>query len=155
IGEAEIPSEATRDIVSDYWNKLASIAWEATLLEDQDKREPWLKQARMCINVALEGRPNWTPGQLNLARIHAAEGDVEKALAILERIIGKEDTAKQTVPVAEVPQDNSDAIISLITKMAVERNPTAVAGHILRCYGPLSRESVRKVTEAVAGKVDG
>jgi hypothetical protein len=38
--------------------------------------------------------------------------------------------------------------------MAVERNPKAVAAHIQRSYGALSQETVRKITEALAGKVD-
>jgi hypothetical protein len=95
IQEATIPSEAAEDIIADYWNKLASVAWEAAQLEREAARGPWLKQAREYIDIALKGRPNWTPGQLNLARVSASEGNIEQALKTLERILGKE---KQPTP---------------------------------------------------------
>lgn len=90
IEESRLPSEAAGDIIADYWNKLALVAWEAAQLERGAARAPWLKQAREYIDIALKGRPNWTPGQLNLARVSASEGNIEQALKTLERILGKE-----------------------------------------------------------------
>jgi hypothetical protein len=96
IEEARLPSEAAEDIIADYWNKLAFVAWEAAQLERGEDRDPWLKQAREYIDIALKGRPNWTPGQLNLARVSASEGNIEQALKTLERILGKEKKPKSS-----------------------------------------------------------
>jgi hypothetical protein len=115
---------------------------------------PWLQRARKYIDIARDGRPNWTPAQLNLARILAAEGNKEEALATLANVLGKKKEAKPDPAPAPPPSPDSDAIADMILKMAVERNAQAVAAHIQRSYGDLSQDTVRKVTEALAGKVD-
>jgi len=154
IQEDTIPSEAQKDIVADYWNKLAFISWEKAKLEKEQGDGPWLRQARKYIDIALKGRPTWTPAQLTLARITAAERSTEEARKILARVLGKknENVPAPALPPASAPA--SDAIADMILKMAVERDPEAVASHILRSYGALSQDTVRKVTLALAGKVD-
>src|SRR5258708_16485589 len=80
IQKDEIPSPAMKDIVADYWNKLASVAWEKATLSDTGQKEPWLKQARKYMDIARQDRPNWIPGQLTRARIEATEGHKAEAL---------------------------------------------------------------------------
>jgi hypothetical protein len=154
IQEDTIPSEAQKDIVADYWNKLAFIAWERATLDAKQIDAAWLQLARGYIDIARKGRDNWTPGQLNLARIQYAEGKTEETRKTLERVLGKKKAPPPAVPPPASSPD-SDAIAAVILKMAVERNPKAVAAHIQRSYGALSQETVRHITDALAGKVDG
>jgi hypothetical protein len=166
IQEDPIPSKAQQDIVADYWNKLAFVAWERATLERGKVDVDWLKRARKYIDIARNGRSNWTPAQLNLARIlegereeaeaegkkAEAEGKKTEALDTLAKVLGTKRAKPAPSPPPPVP--DSDAIAGVILKMAVERNPKAVAAHIQRSYGALSQETVRKITEALAGKVD-
>jgi hypothetical protein len=156
IQDGAISERAADDIIADYWNKLATIAWEAAQLA-REKRSgepyPWLERAREYIAIALKDRPTWTPAQLNLARITAMEGERDKALDILERILGEE-TKEAPPPTAPVRIDDSSAIANLILKMAIGRHPADIAHLIQRNYAPLSKDTLRKVTEALAGKVD-
>jgi hypothetical protein len=154
IQEDTIPSEAQKDIVADYWNKLAFVAWERATLEKEQVDNAWLQRARKYIDIARAGRANWTPAQLNLARILAAEGKKSEAVDTLAKVLGEKKDVKLTPP-PPLPSPDSDAIASVILKMAVERNAKAVAAHIQRCYGALTQETVRHITDALAGKVDG
>ena len=154
IQEDTIRCEAQNDIVADYWNKLAFIAWERATLDKPQVDGAWLQRARKYIDIARDGRPNWTPAQLNLARILDAEGNKEEALTTLAKVLGKKKEAKPDPVLAPPPPPDSDAIANMILKMAVERNAQAVADHIQRSYGALSQDTVRKVTETLAGKVD-
>jgi hypothetical protein len=152
IQDDTIPSEAQKDIAADYWNKLAFIAWEKSKLEKEGPGGPWLTQARKYIDIALKGREGWTPAQLNLSRILTAEGNKQKALDTLVKVLGRK---KQNAPApAPPPVSNSDAIADLILRMAVERDSQAVASLIQRSYGALSQDTVREVIRALAGKVD-
>ena len=159
IKQVSITNDAMSDIELDYWNKLATIAWEAAKCERDERNgdpTPWLKRARQYAGIALKDRPNWTPAQLNLARITAMEGDSETALEVLDRILGKEmpiQTAPLPTPAAR--PEESAAIVALIQKMAIERDPRVLADLIRRDYGPISRNTARKVTAALAGIVDG
>jgi hypothetical protein len=152
IQQDTIPSEAQTDIVADFWNKLAFIAWEKSKLESESAGGPWLTQARKYINIVLKVRPGWTPAQLNLARILAAEGKKQQALDTLVKVVGKVKPKPQSPAVP--PVSNADAISNLILKMAVERDSAAVANLIQRSYGALSQDTVSKITQALAGKVD-
>jgi len=156
IKQVSITNDAMSDIELDYWNKLATIAWEAAKCERDERNgdpTPWLKRARQYAGIALKDRPNWTPAQLNMARITAMEGDEKAALALLDSILGTSKPAPKPAP-AHRPED-SDAIVALIQKMAIERDPLVLADLIRRDYGPISRSTVRKVTAALAGTIDG
>ncbi len=142
IQEDTIPSEAQKDIVADYRNKLAFISWEKAKLEKERGDGPWLRQARKYIDIALKGRPTWTPAQLNLARITAAEGNTQEALKILERVLGKKRESVQVPVVA--PALSSDAITDMILKMDVERSLGDIAQRIIR---KVTEERERKVTQ--------
>lgn len=156
IQDGTIPSEAADDIVADYWNKLALVAWEAAQqTEDIEQKLHWLYQAEQYLAIALKGRPNWAPAQLASARINAAEGYKKEALAALERILGRE-PIKRDAPPSPLPQPSpADEIVQLIQNMLVERDPAVLASHIERSFAPLSQDTVRQVTERLAGKVDG
>jgi len=153
IQEDTIRSDAQDEIVADYWNKLAFVAWERATLDPMQVDQAWLERARKYIDIARRGRPNWTPAQLNLARITAAEGGKKEALKILGKVLGKK-KEKPEASSAAVATSDSDAIADMILKMAVERNAKAVAGDIQRSYGALSQETVRTVIQTLAGKVD-
>ena len=150
----KIPASAADDIIADYWSKLAFIAWEKAAVLNEKPGGPWLTQARNYINIALMGRPNWTPGQLNLARIQALEGKKNDALQTLARVLGKpQQTAQAAMPATSGP--NPSDIAATISKMATERNPQATAGVIQQIYGSLTQDTIKRVTESLAGKVDG
>lgn len=168
IEETSIPSEAEKDIVADYWNKLAFIAWEAAEIQKRkghkDLSKEWLQRARDYIEMALKGRPNWTPGQLNLARICAAENKSQEALSILERILGEEKQERELTiakPARESPasggslheEEHVKEIANIIVETVEEKDFVAMAGLIRKGYGSLSRRVVGKVTAALAGKV--
>jgi hypothetical protein len=105
IQEDPIPSGAQKDIVADYWNKLAFIAWERATLDKTQVDSDWLQRARKYIDIARAGQPNWTPAQLNLARILAAEGKKGEALNTLTKVLGKKKEAQVTSAVANaIPQ---------------------------------------------------
>jgi hypothetical protein len=153
IQEDTIRSEAQDEIVADYWNKLAFVAWERATLDPVQVDQDWLERARKYIDIARRGRPNWTPAQLNLARITAAGGDKKEALKILAKVLGKK-KAKPKASLAPVATSDSDAIANMILKMAVERNAKAIAGLIQRNFGALSQETFRTLTETLEGKLD-
>jgi hypothetical protein len=154
IGKDDIPSPAMADIVGDYWNKLASITWERAVLLGEKPKGPWLIKAREYIGIALRGRPNWTPGQLTLARIEALEGNGDGALLTLEHVLGR---SKVPAPEPNPGQTatNSQAIVTLIQNMTLERDPNVIASLIRRSYGMLSPQTIREVIAALAGKLDG
>lgn len=157
ISDVSITSDAMNDIEADYWNKLASIAWEGAQYEREIRKgDPagWLKRARQYIDIAIKGRQgNWEPAQLTLARITAMEGDRTKAIDILGRILGVEPPAPSQPPPAPQPEE-SDAIVALIKKMAIERDPKVLADIISKNYGTLSRITIRKITTALVGSLD-
>jgi len=159
IRQVSITSDAMSDIEADYWNKLATIAWEAAEYERKERKGdpgPWLRRARQYIDIASTGRPTWTPAQLNLARITAMDGNRDTAIDILDRILGKEMPPQPVPPSTPATRpDESEAIVALIQKMAIERDPSVLADLIRRDYGPISRNTVRKVTGALAGTIDG
>lgn len=154
IEKDDISSSAKQDITSDYWNKLASIAWERAVLLGEKRNGPWLVNAREYIGVALEGRPNWTPGQLTLARIEALEGNKDGAFDALELVLGRSKAPPpETTPPETAP--NSQGIITLIQNMTLERDPKVIASLIHRSYGSLSQQTIGEVIAALAGKLDG
>jgi len=154
IEKDEIPSPAMKDIVADYWNKLALVAWEKATLSDTAQSRAWLQQARTYMDIALQDRPNWIPGQLTRARIEGAEGHKDEALKALERVLGKKRVAIPTTAVTSTPSADSQGIVTLIQSMNLERDAKVIASLILRSFGTLSQQTIREVTVGLAGKID-
>jgi hypothetical protein len=157
IRKSPIPSEAMDDMEADYWNKTAFLMWEQTIREtDLTVRGILLQQAKTSIEKAmnLKGRKNWTPAQLNLARILLAQGSIADTKKVLDAILGAEpvkapvstSSPKQTAPI--------DTIVDLIVRMAPANNGQAIAQSIRAAWGKLDREIIQAILIATAGRVE-
>lgn len=148
--------ESAKDIAADYWNKLAYVCCEAAEHNLQHIPSEWLARAENYLHVVNKYRLDWGPAQLTWARVEKLQGHDSQALQRLDCILGKETPPQLAPQPAPMPRpEESEAIVALIQTMAIERDPGVLANLILRDYGPVSRSTVRKVTEALAGKIDG
>jgi hypothetical protein len=93
IKKANIPTTARNDLVADYWNKLAFVAWERAL-EEEYQFDEWLQRVELYLNFI--NRPTWTPWQMNKVRLLLAKAVTDKnpsecyeeAKKMLTRILG-------------------------------------------------------------------
>jgi hypothetical protein len=154
--DKSIPPDTANDIVADYWNKLAMICWEAAKLNYEPVlQSEWLQRAQTYIDIVVKARAHWAPAQLTLARISAEQGDDAAAKKYLAWILGTTVKAKAPTAPPPTPQpDDSTAISNLILKTAAERNSGSLARLIFQGYAPLSTDTIRKVLDALAGRVD-
>jgi hypothetical protein len=169
IKNAEIPSQAKDDMLADYWNKWAFITWERALLEeDPAERREWLGYVNRYLELIEQDpeRMSWTPWQMNVVRVRLAESitqppsppgkirfydnllQAQKAQAMLACVLGK--VPPETPPIP----DNTAQIADMIAKMAAVPNSIAIASNLLRSYPGLSADSIRKITDLLAGRID-
>jgi hypothetical protein len=171
IQDDTIRSAAQNEIVADYWNKLAFVAWERATLDGQVDTK-WLQLARQYIEIVKAGRPNWSPSQLNEARIldaerkkaeaerkkaeaegkkaeaegkkAEAEGKKAEALDTLAKVLGKKKDAQVTSavkPAASQP----DSITNAIPK--AEDKPQHSYADVLRDLSTLVEASKGNLTQ--------
>jgi hypothetical protein len=157
IRKSPIPSEAMDDMEADYWNKTAFLLWEQSRNQNEIQyRDLILQQAHTSVTRAmkLSGRKNWTPAQLNLARILLSQGRADEAKKVIDAILGI-----LSIPVPSqvvVPEEgiSIDAIAELIVKMAPANNGDAISQAIYTAWGKLDRKTIQRLLLAVAGRVE-
>lgn len=156
IQKSPIPSDARDDMEADYWNKTAFLLWEQAVREmDLPLRDMLLQQAESSVKRAmnLKGRNNWTPAQLNLARILLAQGKTVEAKKSLDAILG---VRPEPAPVPAVPAEKTapvDTIVDIILKMAPANDGQAIAEAIRVSWGRLNREVIQAIVLRLAGHV--
>jgi hypothetical protein len=153
IRAAAIPNEARDSMEADYWNKSSYLLWEQAREErNTELRGQILQQAQTCAEqaLALNGRKNWAPAQLNLARILVAEARVDEARLSLQKILGVVKDGTSVVP-QSVP--DVESITKVILQMALTNDPTTIADSIHAAWGPLDRVTLQALIQAIAGRV--
>lgn len=157
IRKSPIPPEAMDDMEADYWNKTAFLLWEQSRNPNEMQYSDLiLQQAHTSVTRAmkLSGRKNWTPAQLNLARILLSQGKADEAGKVLDAILGI--LPNRTLPQAVTPEESipTDAIADLIIKMAPANKSDAISQAITSAWGKLDRKTVQRLLLAVAGRVE-
>src|ERR1700739_2064787 len=157
IRKSPIPAEAMDDMEADYWNKTAFLMWEQTIREtDLAVRDILLQQAETSLEKAmkLKGRKNWTPAQLNLARLLFAQGRIAEAKKVLDPILGAE-PVQASVPISPSKQTPPiDTIVDLIVRMAPGSNGRAIAESVGEVWEKLKKEIIKAILVATAGRVE-
>jgi hypothetical protein len=155
IREADIPTEAMDAMEADYWNKTSYLLWDQARDESNTEfRDRLLQQAQTSAEKALElnGRTNWTPAQLNLARIFVAQKRIDEARAVLQKILGTSPvpaaTATQPPPAVDV-----SSIASTIIGMAPANDAIAIADVIRATWGQLTPAGLQALLPTLAGRV--
>ena len=155
IREADIPTEAMDAMEADYWNKTSYLLWDQARDESNAQfRDRLLQQAQTSAEKALElnGRKNWTPAQLNLARIFVAQKRIGDATAVLKKILGASPVPAATT--AQPPRAvDVSSIASTIISMAPANDAIAIANIIRTAWGELSPAGLQALLPALAGRV--
>jgi hypothetical protein len=156
IQKAPIPSDARDDMEADYWNKTAFLLWEQGTREvDLPLRDILLQQAETSVKRAmnLKGRNNWTPAQLNLARILLAQGEIADVKKALDAILGAQPTPApaETAPVEMVGM--ADPIVDLIVKMAPANDARAISESIRAAWGKVDKKAIQSILATLSGRV--
>ena len=156
IQKAPIPVDARDDMEADYWNKTAFLLWEqATRGNDSSLRDMLLQQAETSLKTAmdLKGRRNWTPAQLNLARVLLAQGKTDEAKKALDAILGVPPIPAPAPPPPTETLGPVDEIVSLILKMAPANDGQAISESIRVAWGKLDKKAVQTILARLAGQV--
>jgi tetratricopeptide (TPR) repeat protein len=156
IQKAPIPADARDDMEADYWNKTAFLLWEqATREKDPSLRDMLLQQAETSLKTAmdLKGRKNWTPAQLNLARVLLAQGRTDEAKKALDAILGVQPILAPVPPPPTETVGPVDEIVSLILKMAPANDGQAISESIRVAWGRLDKKAVQTILVRLAGQV--
>jgi tetratricopeptide (TPR) repeat protein len=155
IREADIPTEAMDAMEADYWNKTSYLLWDQARDESNAQfRDRLLQQAQTSAEKALElnGRKNWTPAQLNLARIFVAQKRIDEARAVLKKILGASPVpAATTAP--PPPTVDVSSIASTIIGMAPANDGIAIADIIRATWGQMTPAGLQALLPALAGRV--
>jgi tetratricopeptide (TPR) repeat protein len=155
IRAADIPTEAMDAMEADYWNKTSYLLWDQARDQNNARlHDRLLQQAQSSAEKALElnGRKNWTPAQLNLARIFVAQKRIDEATAILQKILGASPVPAATTTQPPAAVDVS-AIASTIIGMAPANDAIAIADIIRAAWGQLTPAGLQALLPALAGRV--
>lgn len=155
IQKSPIPSDARDDMEADYWNKTAFLLWEQATREMRlALRDILLQQAETSVRRAmnLKGRSNWTPAQLNLARILLAQGETDEAKKALDAILGVQ-PAPAPIPVPPENVGPVDEIVDLILKMAPANDGQAISQSIRAAWGKVERRTIQLILATLAGRI--
>jgi len=156
LRDSGIPEETVDDIEADYWNKTSFLYWEQSSNQpNAHNRGEILRQAERCARQALDlkGRKNWTPAQLNLARVLSAQGKTEDSSKILKKILGAE-IVQGAEPKRSKQGPDPVVISDVIMKMAPANNARAITQSIEFAWGKLDRSVVQNVLSSLAGRID-
>jgi transcriptional regulator with XRE-family HTH domain len=117
-------------------------------------RDRLLQQAQTSAEKALElnGRKNWTPAQLNLARIFFAQKRIDDATTVLQKILGAIPVPAAS-PAQPPPPVDVSSIASTIIGMAPAGDAIAIADIIRAAWGQLTPAGLQALLPAVAGRV--
>jgi hypothetical protein len=155
IRAADIPTEAMDAMEADYWNKTSYLLWDQARDESNAPfRDRLLQQAQTSAEKALElnGRKNWTPAQLNLARIFVAQKRIDEATAVLKKILGASAVAAAAAA-QPPPAVDVSSIASTIIGMAPANDAIAIADIIRAAWGRLTPAGLQALLPALAGRV--
>ena len=171
IQSADIPANAKKDMVADYWNKWAFITWERALLEESAvDRANWLGYVDRFVNLIHQDheRESWTPLQMTELRLllarsvtgedQAEAGQIseevkEDAQLILNRVLGVAPTVSASLTPTDLTPEDAERIAMIIHRMSEVPDPIAIGSNLRRVYPNLSQETLRTVTGMLAGAI--
>ena len=171
IQSADIPANAKKDMVADYWNKWAFVTWERALLEENAvDRANWLGYVDRFTDLIRQDheRESWTPLQMTELRLllarsvtgedqaGAGESPVvvkEDAQMILNRVLGVAPAVSASPVPADATPEDAGRIAIIIRKMSDVPDPIAIGSNLRRIYPNLSQETLRTVTAMLAGVI--